>query len=152
MFSCNKFVCIANRNTLFTLFLIIWGRQVIPGHSLGNAKTIWIFSALLIKFSQDKKHWSHNFVNTCPVMAVSHELIFPCTNVCDMYHKVRRAWASFHWIHWGWDKMADIFQKTFSNAFSWMQMLIFRLHFDWSLYLMPPLNSNHDISMISKFF
>ena len=25
-----------------------------------------------------------------------------------------------HLTHWGWDKMAAIFQTTFSNAFSWM--------------------------------
>ena len=24
--------------------------------------------------------------------------------------------------HWGWDKMAAIFQTTFWNAFSWMKM------------------------------
>ena len=28
--------------------------------------------------------------------------------------------------HWGWDKMADISQTTFSNAFSWMKMCKFR--------------------------
>ena len=33
--------------------------------------------------------------------------------------------------HWGWDKMADIFQMTFSNAFSWYK---FRLRYHWSLF------------------
>ena len=37
-------------------------------------------------------------------------------------------------IHWGRDKMADIFQATFSNAFSWMKMFEFRLKFHWSLF------------------
>ena len=37
-------------------------------------------------------------------------------------------------IHWGWDKMAAIFQTTFSNAFSLMKMLEFRLRFHWSLF------------------
>ena len=37
--------------------------------------------------------------------------------------------------HWGRDKMADIFQKTFSNAFCWMKMSEFRLIFHWSLFL-----------------
>ena len=36
--------------------------------------------------------------------------------------------------HWGRDKMAAIFQKTFSNAFSWMKMFKFRLRFHWSLF------------------
>ena len=37
--------------------------------------------------------------------------------------------------HWGWDKMADILQTTFSTAFSWMKMFEFRLKFHWSLFL-----------------
>ena len=43
-----------------------------------------------------------------------------------------------HWLtltHWGRDKMAAIFQTTFSNAFSWMKMYQFRLKFHWSLFL-----------------
>ena len=36
--------------------------------------------------------------------------------------------------HWGRDKMATIFQTTFSNAFSWMKMFKFRLRFHWSLF------------------
>ena len=36
--------------------------------------------------------------------------------------------------HWGRDKMAAIFQTTFSNAFSWMKMHEFRLRFHWSLF------------------
>ena len=37
--------------------------------------------------------------------------------------------------HWGRDKMAVIFQTTFSNGFSWMKMYEFRLTFHWSLFL-----------------
>ena len=37
--------------------------------------------------------------------------------------------------HWGRDKMAAIFQKTFWNAFPWMKMYEFRLQFHWSLFL-----------------
>ena len=36
---------------------------------------------------------------------------------------------------WGWDKMAAIFQKTFSNTFSWMKIYEFQLRFHWSLFL-----------------
>ena len=36
--------------------------------------------------------------------------------------------------HWGRDKMAVIFQTTFSNAFSWIKMFKFRLRFHWSLF------------------
>ena len=37
--------------------------------------------------------------------------------------------------HWGRDKMAAIFQTTFSNAFSRMKMYEFRLRFHWILFL-----------------
>ena len=58
----------------------------------------------------------------------------------------RRNWTSRNtWLmitidhnlltHWGWDKMAAIFQTTFSNVFSWMKMFEFRLKFHWSLFL-----------------
>ena len=37
--------------------------------------------------------------------------------------------------HWGWDKIAAIFQTTFSNAFSSLKMYQFLLRFHWSLFL-----------------
>ena len=42
-----------------------------------------------------------------------------------------------HWelTHWGRDKMADISQTTFWNAFSWMKICKFRLRFHWRLFL-----------------
>ena len=36
--------------------------------------------------------------------------------------------------HWGRDKMATIFQTTFSNAFPWMKMYEFRSKFHWVLF------------------
>ena len=36
--------------------------------------------------------------------------------------------------HWGQEKMAAIFQTTFSNTFSSMKMYKFRLRFHWSLF------------------
>ena len=36
--------------------------------------------------------------------------------------------------NWGRDKMAAIFQTTFSNAFYWIKMFKFRLRFHWSLF------------------
>ena len=44
--------------------------------------------------------------------------------------------------HWGQDKMAVIFQKIFSNAFSWMKMCEFRLIFHWILFLMVQLTKS----------
>ena len=43
-------------------------------------------------------------------------------------------WYTVHLTHWGRDKMASIFQTTFSNAFSWMKMDEFRLRFHWSSF------------------
>ena len=37
--------------------------------------------------------------------------------------------------HWGRDKMAAIFQTTFSNGFSGNENVYFRLTFHWSLFL-----------------
>ena len=42
------------------------------------------------------------------------------------------AWSSR--THWGSDKMADVFQTTFPNAFSWMKMYEFQLRFHWNLF------------------
>ena len=36
--------------------------------------------------------------------------------------------------HWDRDKMADIFQPTFSNTFLWTQIYEFRLKFQWNLF------------------
>ena len=36
--------------------------------------------------------------------------------------------------HWRRDKMAAIFQTTFSDAFSWMKIYTFWLWFDWNLF------------------
>ena len=52
--------------------------------------------------------------------------------ITKMIHSVWR----FSLTHWSWDKMADIFQTTFSNAFSLLRMYQFCLRFHWSLFLM----------------
>ena len=46
----------------------------------------------------------------------------------------KQGWIRDHLTHWGRDKMAAIYQTTFSNAFSWMKMYKFRLRFHWSLF------------------
>ena len=45
--------------------------------------------------------------------------------------------------HPGWDKMATIYQMTFSIAFSWMKMFEFWLKFHWRLFLRFQLTINH---------
>ena len=48
----------------------------------------------------------------------------------DQYTELPYVWLT-HWVR---DKMAAIFQTTFSHAFSWMKMYKFRLRFHWSLF------------------
>ena len=49
-------------------------------------------------------------------------------------HYQNQGWLS-SLTHWGRDKMAAIFQTTFSSWFSWMKMNEFRLIFHWSLFI-----------------
>ena len=51
-----------------------------------------------------------------------------------------------HRVHYGVtvmtpDKMVDISQMTFSNAFSWMNKFVFRLEFHWSLSWRVPIDN-----------
>ena len=51
-------------------------------------------------------------------------------------HVNSRICRNLTWLRqWGRDKMAAIFQKTLSNAFSWIKMFLFRLKFHWILFL-----------------
>ena len=50
-------------------------------------------------------------------------------------NKAAALWSHRILIHWGWDKMATIFQTTFSNGFLWMKMHKFLSKFHWSLLL-----------------
>ena len=43
--------------------------------------------------------------------------------------------------HWGRDKMADIFQTTFSNAFSCLKMYEFGLKFYWNFFAKVRINT-----------
>ena len=95
------------------------------------------FSEILIEiytFSLTKIHWKRSFAKCC-----SFHLSL---NVLTGWHHSKLLMKS-HTItqhlqvltHWGRDKMAAIFQTTFSNGFSWMKMYEFRLTFHWSLFL-----------------
>ena len=61
----------------------------------------------------------------------------------NLQHEGMVSWRDDHWnncekwflsTHWDQDKMATIFQMTFSNAFSWMKIYWFLLRFHWSLF------------------
>ena len=57
---------------------------------------------------------------------ITHSCWCSCYNIVACSHLL---------THWGWDKMATIFQTTFSNAFPWMKMYDFWLKFHWSLFI-----------------
>ena len=46
-----------------------------------------------------------------------------------------------HLTHWGWDKMAAIFQMTFSNGFPWMKMHEFFIQISLMFVLKGPINN-----------
>ena len=48
--------------------------------------------------------------------------------------RIHSVWK-FSLTHWGWNKMANIFQTTFSYAFSLIKMYQIRLRFHWSMFL-----------------
>ena len=92
------------------------------------------FSEILIEiyiFSSKKMHLKTS--------AAKCRLIFPDLNMLNVYIR----WCVLLWLvqvdvsltHLGRDKMAAVSQTTLSNAFSWMNMLEFRLRFQWSLFL-----------------
>ena len=59
---------------------------------------------------------------------------FQCVSVLGM----SACYNKYHLTHWGRDKMADISQTTFSNAFSWMktyEIPLSMLRFHWILLL-----------------
>ena len=71
----------------------------------------------------------------------SLRLVTSWSNVTVQYAFWTTGPALLHWVslihglkHWGRDKMATIFQTTFSNAFSWVKMHQFWLRFHLILF------------------
>ena len=64
--------------------------------------------------------------------------VIPLRAISQEMHKISvldRSLKITHLTHWGWDKMAAIFQTTFSYVFSWKKMNDIRLKFHWRLFL-----------------
>ena len=64
---------------------------------------------------------------------LSHFLIFQ--SYFEKANENKALCVRFEFTHWGRDKMAAIFQRTFSNAFSSTKMHEFQLRFHWSLFM-----------------
>ena len=65
----------------------------------------------------------------------AHKTSLSCKIYMTFQHKYPWSTDMENLTHWGRDKMAAIFQTTFSNGFSLMKMYEFRLTFHWSLFL-----------------
>ena len=53
----------------------------------------------------------------------------------DIHHSLDSMVPVYRASHWGHDKITDISQMTFWNAFSWMKMHEFRQKWHWILFL-----------------
>ena len=90
---------------------------------------LWIYTALAICKPNIITLWKNCFFHA----------LAPLDNI--LYASSSILWLETHLIlqplltHWVRDKMAAISQTTLSNAFSRMEMLEFRLKFQWSLFL-----------------
>ena len=96
-------------------------------------------SKLHIHPSDSYAMWWHRFGPTLV------QIMFCCLTASCLY--LNQWWLTIYEIlwyssngnayltHWGREKMDAISQTTFSNAFSWMKMLEYRLKFHWSLFL-----------------
>ena len=78
----------------------------------GGQNQSLVYNYVLYPFSVLILHWSH--VHHC------QEICYPTSRVFTLIVGL---------THWGRDKMAAIFQTTFSNVFSWMKMYEFQLKF-----------------------
>ena len=59
-----------------------------------------------------------------------HQCIVGCVRIFILIHWPLGG-VTIILTHWGRDKVAAIFQTTFSNAFSWMKIYKFLLRFHW---------------------
>ena len=79
-------------------------------------------------------------LNVCIIKTSSFTTFLKPTHKKQSYVYVIQTLRSLHHqmsqnlTHWGWDKMATIFQTTFSNAFSWMKIYELWLRFHWRLF------------------
>ena len=89
-------------------------------------------------FSFTKMHWKMSSAKWRPFCPGEDELISPGAkpSAAVVYTPgLPYKPCSILLSHWGRDEMADIFQTTFINGFSWMKLYEFWLKFHWSLFL-----------------
>ena len=97
-------------------------------HFMDGWKRVSCNSSYLFRNRQDM----HNPTHFMEVDILIHQVCYVSTWVTNHENQ-----GSFVLIltHWDGDEMDNISQTTFSNIFSSMKMLEFRLKFHWSLFL-----------------
>ena len=97
-----------------------------------------ILSKPLIKsiyVSRHKESYTKYDWNTYNIIFLTRCNTFRHMGMYTHWHNCMNPWSYSSLTHWGRDKMAAIWQTTFSNASSWMKIYEFRFRFHWSLLL-----------------
>ena len=139
-------VLISNKMT--EVFFIYWNDQM-PSIKLGWYQVIRFLDSLK-KISHLTASYNSIYIKSPYIMygdqsGKTVDAFKPClVQACGCMFFIFMQNAPWDLLtHWSWDKMATIFQITFSNAFSWMIMYKFWLRFHWSLFPMVQLTIFH---------
>ena len=94
-------------------------------------------SSLSLAFVMGFHRWPHNGPVTRKmlpfddvIMGHAQSTLLPTKRLPPYFRNLEESMIT----HWGWDKMAAIVQKTFSNALSWIKMNELRLKFHWFFF------------------
>ena len=102
-------------------------------HQLTQGPLCW----RCIEIGDRQDHWDFPLAKYSPAYLIMKKDKF---NDILIYRFIRYCKDSLQERHpisltrWGRDKIASIFQTTFSNGFSWMKLYEFRLKFHWGLF------------------
>ena len=94
-------------------------------------------ATILVKLSSNNIYWVciEILITWCSSIKASIPTLLASIWSCTKEFGVVSMLIMGSLTHWGWAKMADIFQTTFSNAFYWMKIYEFGLSFHWKLFL-----------------
>ena len=110
------------RGALMFSFICVWINDWVNNGEAGDLRRYRIHYDVTVMFLCDS-YWTS--------MMISQHAWRHQTTWTWLYHHLASLGHS-ELTHWGRDKMAAIFQTTFSNAFYWMKLFKFRLRFHWS--------------------
>ena len=96
--------------------------------------TVWYMANAVAGYGMVIQGFRPSTVLLLAYFPLNRPTSFASTIEAEWHEGYMRQWIRPSLTHWGWDKMAAIFQTTFSNALSWMKMYEFRLRFHWILF------------------